>query len=132
MPLVEDFAAALLEVFEGCKLKAYQDSGGVWTIGIGHTGSDVYEGLTITQEQAQIFLLKDQQSLFKLVDAFNFSNPAKAAYISFGYNCGQTKLQNVLRGTDDIRKSVHCTDRHGNVIPGLLARRRLEYLLTQL
>ena len=44
---------------EGCKLTAYQDQKGVWTIGTGHTGADVYEGLTITQEQANILLEKD-------------------------------------------------------------------------
>ena len=28
---------ALIKKFEGCELKAYQDSVGVWTIGFGHT-----------------------------------------------------------------------------------------------
>tara|TARA_R110000782_G_scaffold2454_3_gene9582 strand:- start:2520 stop:2648 length:129 start_codon:yes stop_codon:yes gene_type:complete len=27
----------LIKNFEGCELKAYQDSVGVWTIGYGHT-----------------------------------------------------------------------------------------------
>ena len=29
----------LIKQFEGCRLKAYQDSVGVWTIGYGHTES---------------------------------------------------------------------------------------------
>lgn len=49
----------LTEQFEGCRLTAYQDSVGVWTIGYGHTGPDVYKGLTITQEQAEALLTKD-------------------------------------------------------------------------
>ncbi|KVL67387.1 lysozyme [Burkholderia ubonensis] len=49
----------LTEQFEGCRLTAYQDSVGVWTIGYGHTGPDVYKGLTITQAQAEALLMKD-------------------------------------------------------------------------
>ena len=36
---------ALIKKFEGCELKAYQCSAGVWTIGYGHT-KDVEEGDT--------------------------------------------------------------------------------------
>jgi lysozyme len=43
---------ALTKGFEGCSLRAYQDSGGVWTIGYGHTGPEVVEGLVWTQAQA--------------------------------------------------------------------------------
>lgn len=49
----------LTEQFEGCRLTAYQDSVGVWTIGYGHTGPDVYKGLTITQDQAEALLMQD-------------------------------------------------------------------------
>ena len=44
--------------FEGCKLKAYQCSAGVWTIGYGHT-KNVKEGMIITQEDAERFLSLD-------------------------------------------------------------------------
>ncbi|AHA27985.1 hypothetical protein lam_639 [Candidatus Liberibacter americanus str. Sao Paulo] len=43
---------SLIKQFEGLRLKAYRCSVGVWTIGYGHTGCDVYEGLVIPQEQA--------------------------------------------------------------------------------
>ena len=39
----------LIKKFEGCRLKAYQDSVNVWTIGYGHT-KGVYDGMTITQD----------------------------------------------------------------------------------
>lgn len=42
----------VLRHFEGLRLKAYRDPGGVWTIGYGHTGPDVYEGLVWSQAQA--------------------------------------------------------------------------------
>lgn len=48
-----------LQGFEGCKLKAYQDTVGVWTIGYGHTGSEVCEGLEWTQDQAETQLDAD-------------------------------------------------------------------------
>lgn len=36
---------------EGCRLAAYQDTLGVWTIGYGHTGPDIYDGLIWTQAE---------------------------------------------------------------------------------
>lgn len=42
----------VLRHFEGLRLKAYRDPVGVWTIGYGHTGPDVYEGLVWSQAQA--------------------------------------------------------------------------------
>ena len=48
----------LLKHFEGCELKAYQDSVGVWTIGYGHT-KGIYEGLEITQSEAEKMLIDE-------------------------------------------------------------------------
>ena len=48
----------LLQHFEGCELKAYQDSVGVWTIGYGHT-KGIYEGLEITQSEAEKMLIDE-------------------------------------------------------------------------
>lgn len=45
----------LIVEFEGLRLVAYKDGGGVWTIGVGHTSDSVqkvYAGLTITKERA--------------------------------------------------------------------------------
>jgi lysozyme len=47
------------EGFEGCRLVAYQDVAGIWTIGYGHTGTDVVEGVVITQAQAVSLLVSD-------------------------------------------------------------------------
>lgn len=47
----------VLKYFEQCRLEAYWDAHGkVWTIGWGHTGPDVYEGLIITQARADQLL----------------------------------------------------------------------------
>lgn len=52
---------ALTKRFEGCRLTAYPDTGGVWTIGYGHTHG-VREGTTCTREQAQAWLKNDIQA----------------------------------------------------------------------
>ncbi|WP_425493772.1 lysozyme [Dyella silvatica] len=44
---------------EGERLTAYPDTNGTWTIGIGHTGPEVYKGLTITQEASRKLLVAD-------------------------------------------------------------------------
>ena len=54
----------LIQKFEGLRLTAYQDSVGVWTIGVGHsslagTPPLVHAGLTITQAQATAILESD-------------------------------------------------------------------------
>ena len=41
-----------LEREEGCRLVAYRDTRNVLTIGYGHTGPDVHEGLQWTQQDA--------------------------------------------------------------------------------
>lgn len=60
----------LTKSFEGCVLTAYKDSGGVWTIGYGHTGPDVHSGLVWTQPQADDALLVDMQKAVEAVNAF--------------------------------------------------------------
>ena len=48
----------IIRKFEGCKLQSYYCPAGVLTIGYGHT-KGVTQGMTITQEQADAFLLDD-------------------------------------------------------------------------
>lgn len=123
-------ASALIQVFEGLKLTAYRDSGGILTIGFGHTGPDVVEGMKITLERAQELLIKDQSLIIKLIEKRNLPLIESAALISFGYNCGTGALLRVLDGhfflTDWIK------DHKGNTLPGLVARRNLEETLINL
>lgn len=99
------FAQAVLEVLqpflievEGIVLTAYQDSAGVWTIGVGHTGLDVRAGLTITHERALELLRRDIQSV--LVPLLARLDPLKvtltphqvAALASFAFNEGLRAL----------------------------------------
>lgn len=80
----------LLTSFEGCELAAYDDGGGVWTIGYGHT-QDVYPGMTITQAQAEQWLLDDLDQFETYVeDAVNVSLNENqfSALVCFCFNVG--------------------------------------------
>lgn len=55
---ISDNGLALIKKFEDCRLHAYQDSVGVWTIGYGHTQS-VHPGMQIDQHTADVFLAAD-------------------------------------------------------------------------
>ncbi len=47
---------------EGLRLKAYQDSAGVWTIGYGHTLT-AKQGMTITEAEAEKLLKQDLKTV---------------------------------------------------------------------
>lgn len=129
MQTVEDLSFSLISVFEGYKPYAYKDSGGRWTIGLGHTGPEVKEGLLWTLPQIISAYNVDTHLLVQAVATLTLGNVAKAAAISFGYNCGLQKLLNVLSGKDSINNPAHTTDERGIILSGLVTRRRLEYVL---
>ncbi len=129
MVTLAEFAAALITVFEGERLTAYLDSGGVPTIGIGHTSS-VIAGDVITHEQAIALFAIDQAPLLSMLAGLPVLEAAALA--SFGFNCGRGALAKVLAGGDLVSNPVHTTDRHGKVLAGLVARRRLEETLIAL
>jgi len=56
---VPDGAAAFVARHEGLRLESYQDVGGVWTVGYGHTGPDVHAGLRISLTKAKAWLAED-------------------------------------------------------------------------
>lgn len=82
---------ALIQGFEQCRLTAYLDSGGVYTIGWGSTGPDVVEGTVWTQAFADMRFLHDigwaEKCVSHFVTAALTSNQF-SALVSFVYNCG--------------------------------------------
>lgn len=61
-----DISPAGLDVIrerEGCRLTAYKDSRGIWTIGVGHTPAR--PGQTITQTEADTLLHEDLAPIVK-------------------------------------------------------------------
>lgn len=57
--LLPDVGVKFIQNEEGLRLSAYQDQGGVWTIGYGHTGIDVHAGLVIDMAQAIALMRQD-------------------------------------------------------------------------
>jgi len=82
---------ALTERFEGCRLESYQDQGGVWTIGYGHTGPDVGPGMTCTPQQAQAWLALDTHAAAQTVNdlvQIQLSQHEFDALVDFVFNLG--------------------------------------------
>lgn len=121
---VATLAAALIASWEGLRTSAYQDPGGVWTIGFGHTFG-VNEGDTCTLAEAAAWLAQDAGALLTVVATQPLV--AAAAYTSFGYNCGRGALEVVLAGKATLGHFMH--DAHGNPLAGLVARRAAEQAL---
>ena len=77
--------------FERCVLKAYRCKAGKLTIGWGHTGADVTEGLTWSLEQAETALRRDLERFEKAVgEAIKrpLSQGQFDALVSLSFNIG--------------------------------------------
>ena len=127
----------LIKFWEGCRLEAYRDVGGVWTIGYGQTGPDVVEGLVIDQETADKMLLDALGSVEAAVSACIRTSPSSnqfSALVAFTYNVGignfkkSTLLNSVNKNQwESAAVNFLMWDRvHGTIIPGLSRRREAE------
>lgn len=123
---------------EGLRLVAYKDRGGVWTIGYGHTGPEVGEGLTCTPQQALEWLRGDAAWASAAADRHVAVPLAQDQYdilVCFVFNVGETQFarSNLLRKLNDadyagaaaeLSRWVH--NETGAVDPDLVARRAVE------
>mgnify|MGYP003110991038 FL=1 len=130
---------ALIKKFEGCELKAYQCSAGVWTIGYGHT-KDVVEGMEITQEQAEQMLvdeLHEYESYINKYVTVALSQNQFDALVSWVYNLGPANLSastmlKVLNSGEyeDVPAQMKRWNKAGGkVLDGLIRRREAEACL---
>ena len=89
----------LIKKFEGCRLTAYQDAVGVWTIGYGTTNADkaitgttICQGLRISQETADEWLRQsiDRKYAPKVdkYSTYKWNQNEFDALVSFAYNIG--------------------------------------------
>lgn len=129
-------AAAIIKSFEGCKLVAYQDVRGIWTIGWGHT-QGVHLGQTCTQAQADAWLESDlKEAAYELLQYSPgpFAPGAQDALTSFVFNLGignyrsstlreYVDSQNWAAVKTELLKWTHSG---GLVIAGLARRRQAE------
>lgn len=136
---VSDDCLELIKFFEGMKLRAYQDSGGVWTIGIGHTAT-AKPGMIITEEQALDLLrgdLKISKNVIRHMVDVELTQYEYDALISFVFNLGGGNFQESTLRTlvnsqqhqkvpDELSKWVYQGD---NKLNGLIRRRLAEGLM---
>jgi lysozyme len=141
-----DSAKALLKQLEGLRLNAYQDGGGKWTIGYGHTGADVQPGTLWTQEYADEMLDKDLAHFVSGVQALipsylNLPDTQFSALVIFAYNvgvpalAGSTLLRHIKGGLYSYTPADFMAWDHihkdGQLVvdPGMQARRAAEVKL---
>ena len=139
-----DKGIALIKQFEGCKLTAYQDSVGVWTIGYGWTkpvdGKPIRAGMTIKQETAERLLktglVSYENDVSRLVKV-DLTQGQFDALVSFTYNLGARSLS-----TSTLLRKLNAGDyagaadeflrwnkAGGKVLNGLTRRREAERAL---
>ena len=127
----------LVKHFESCFLQAYKCPAGVWTIGYGHTGKSVTEGLKITGEEAEIILKSDLDISEEVVNKLilvKLSQHQFDALVSFTFNCGidafrtstLLKKLNLEDFTGAANEFPRWCKAKGKVLGGLLRRRKSE------
>lgn len=93
MMITNDVGLTLLKSFEGLRLGAYRDSAGIFTIGWGHTGQDVYDGRQITEDEADALLRQDiglvEETVTASVDTATTTENQFAAMVSLCFNIGR-------------------------------------------
>lgn len=126
---------ALVKQWEGRKLLAYYDGGGVLTIGYGSTGKHVKPGMRISEAQAERLLMDDLDRFERRVASLvkvPLNDNQFAALVSFDFNTGaihkSTLLKKLNKGDyaavpSELMKWVND---NGKRIQGLVNRRKAE------
>lgn len=127
----------MIREFEGCKLHAYQDSVGVWTVGFGTT-LGVHPGMVITLAQAENLMEIDVQHRASQLAAWihvPVTDRQMDALVSLAYNIGLMGVYHSRLLADinvglakqecakDFMSWVHAG---GRVLSGLVTRRKRE------
>ena len=131
----------LIKRFEGKELVAYRDTGGVWTIGYGHTSAagkpEVVAGLTITDEKAEEILKQDLGQYERAVDhaiEVKMTENQFSAMVSLCYNIGPSafakssvaKHMNAGNLAKAASSFLLWNKDNGKVLEGLTRRREAE------
>lgn len=135
----------LIKESEGLQLKAYPDpasGGSPWTIGYGHTGSEVKEGLEISLEKAEELLKTDLEKLEVSLSKLDFykktSDNGISAILSLVYNIGMTNFKistlcKMLEKGEPVQETalefVKWSKSSGTRMTGLVIRRAKETIL---
>jgi len=134
--------------FEGFRIKAYKDSGGVWTIGFGSTynhdkNRKVQESDVITKETAINWMKVDANEVVRQLNIYvkiKLKDTQTTAICDYIYNRGignflRTQLDELINSNSEIDKicreieGTGLKDRLGNILNGLIRRRKSESYL---
>lgn len=131
----------LIKSFEGCKLLAYKIPGEKrWTIGYGHSGADVEQGMVITKERAEELLRHDLVKFEKYVEKYvtdiELTPCRNDALVSYCYNRGPSGLKELASHCHTVEEYSDGFTRYWGKSErykkGLLRRREAErYLFDQ-
>ena len=123
----------MIKEFEGLKLTCYKCAAGVKTIGYGHTGSDVYYGMKITEADAESLLLSDLARFERHVNSYDkcygWTQNEFDAMVSFSMNVGNIDglTYNGIRSKAMIAdKMLSYCKAGGKKVAGLVTRRQKE------
>lgn len=96
---ISETGLAFIQQWEGFRGKPYQDSGGVWTQGYGHTRGVTAETSEITQDEALHLLADDlaiaEAEVSRLIKV-NLTDNQFAALVSLTFNAGSAPLLKTL------------------------------------
>jgi lysozyme len=134
----------LIKQWEGCKLKSYKCSAGVWTVGYGLTSRagfiEVGPDTTITQEEADWYLeqvVSDFASKIRPMITAPINENQFAAFVSLAYNIGVSgfKKSSALRRFNagqimEVPAAMRMWKKAGGkTVQGLVNRREAEVKL---
>ena len=126
---------ALIKQWESCRLEAYDDGTGTWTIGWGHTAG-VKPGDTCTQAQADAWLLEEVTRFNNHVngydDTYHWTQNEEDALTSFAYNIGnidQLTANGTRTKAEIADKMLLYVNAGGKYMEGLARRRKQERAL---
>jgi lysozyme len=126
----------IIKRFEGCKLKAYLCPAQIWTIGYGST-HNVYEGLTISQIEANRRLQRDIEAIEAGISRFikvDVNPNQYSACVSLAFNIGVGAFRNStllkMINAGELAKAAEqflvWKYAGGKILPGLVKRREAE------
>lgn len=122
---------------EGVRHESYQDSVGIWTIGVGHTGPDVVQGMHATDDDVDRWLENDLATAETCVSTHcevELSTNQFDACVSLVFNisCGAFRNSTLLRLLNQRRYEEAAQQfgrwdkAGGSVVSGLANRRKDE------
>lgn len=142
MRAIPEEAVDIVARWEGCKLTAYQDIVGVWTVGYGSTGTHVKPGMKITNVKAKELLRDDLKiaarrlvGVIKAPVLAELTDNQYSALISFVFNLGANAKWTIwkrlnARQFDQVPGEImKFTNAGGRRVQGLVNRRTDEVKL---